>query len=184
MKEKIIRTKPQVPCYNEEIAEAKRQRRNVERLWRRLGLATDFVMFKEKKNCATYVINIARKIFNADFIDSNSGDQGKLFRGTKELLAPDDCLSFPDYSNNQSLADDISVFFCSKICNIQTELDHCEVTMQDRAMVLDDPVDNVSQSYQNFGNFPVKMSFALCKGRLKRPVALTLCNYLASFLSR
>ena len=63
----------------------------------------------------------------------------------KKLIAPDQCLSFPDYSNKHSLADGKGEFFCSKIRNIQTELNYFEVTTQDRAMVPDDPVVNDSQ---------------------------------------
>ena len=94
-------------------------------MWRRSRLASDFVILQEKKNRATYVINKARKAFYADFIDSNhdSGDQGKLFRGIKELLAPNDCLSFPDYCYSHSLVNDVGEFFCHKIRNIRTELD-------------------------------------------------------------
>ena len=49
-------------------------------------------------------------------------------------------VSFPDYSNNYSLADDIGEFFCSKIHNIRTELDSFEVTVQDRAMFPEEAV--------------------------------------------
>ena len=38
IKEKVIRTRSQVPWYNEEIAKVKRERRKAERVWRRSGL--------------------------------------------------------------------------------------------------------------------------------------------------
>ena len=45
----------------------------------------------------------------------NSEDQGKLFRSMKKLLAPSQCLLFPDYDDHQSLANNIVEFFCRKI---------------------------------------------------------------------
>ena len=70
IKEKVIKSRPQVPWY-EEIAKAKRERRKTERVWRRSGLKSDFAIFKKKKNQATYIINKARKAYYSEFIDSN-----------------------------------------------------------------------------------------------------------------
>lgn len=63
LKEKVIRSKSQVPWYNEKIAMAKRERRKAERVWRRSGYKSDFAIFKKKKNHVTYIINKARKAF-------------------------------------------------------------------------------------------------------------------------
>ena len=115
VKEKVIKTRPKVPWYDEKIAKAKRERHKAERVWRRSGLKYDFAIFKKKKNHATHIINKARKAFYSDVIDSNSEDQGKLFRSMKKLLAPSQCLLFPDYDDHQSLANDIGEFFCRKI---------------------------------------------------------------------
>lgn len=76
VKSKVVRSISQVPWYNEEIAEAKRQRRRAERKWRRSKLAPDFLLFKRKKNYATYIINKAKKTFYSDFIETNGSDQG------------------------------------------------------------------------------------------------------------
>lgn len=121
IKIKRVRSRPQVPCYNEKIAEAKRQRRRVERIWQRSKLTSDFLVFKEKKNNATFIINKARKAFYTDFINVNSCDQGKLFREMRKLLAP------KDY---------IGRFFCSKINNIDNWLD--AVASMDRDKAPDD----------------------------------------------
>jgi len=72
VKEKVIKTRPPVPWYDEKIAKAKRERRKAERVWRRSGLKCDFAISKKKKNHATHIINEARKAFYSDFIDSNS----------------------------------------------------------------------------------------------------------------
>lgn len=58
----------------------------------------------------------------------------------KKLLAPSQCLLFPDYNDHQSLANDIGEFFCHKIHNIRTELDSYAITQEEKATVPEDPV--------------------------------------------
>ena len=113
-----VRMRQQVPWYNKEIAEAKRERRRAERRWRKSKLTSDFQDFKKKKNTLIFIMNKARKKFYANFIDENSCDQKKLFRETKNLLAPKYDLSFPDYCDKQVLVDDMGEFFCRKVNNI------------------------------------------------------------------
>ena len=150
IKEKVIRTRSQVPWYSKEIAKAKRERRKAERVWRRLGHKSDFAIFKKKKNHATYIINKARKSFYSEFIDSNSEDQGKLFRNMKKLLAPSQRLLFPDCDDHQSLVNDIGEFFCHKIHNIRSALDSSEITLEDKATVPEDPVVAEEKKLPNF----------------------------------
>ena len=100
IKEKAIRTRSQVPWYNEEIAKAKRERRKAERVWRRSGHKSDFAIFKKKNNHATYIINKARKAYS-EFIDSTNEDQGNLFRNMKKLLSV--CCSLTMMISNLSL---------------------------------------------------------------------------------
>ena len=139
---KTVTTRPKVPWFNEEIAVAKRQRRKAERVWRRTKLPLDLMVFKQKKNHVTFVMNQARRAFYAQFVDENSADQGRLFRATKKLLAPKDDLNFPDYFDTGILANDIGRFFVRKIDNIRIDLDATVIDPEDRKRLPDDPVVN------------------------------------------
>ena len=72
IKTKTVRSRPQVPWYNEEIAVTKKQGRKVEKIWRRSKLTSDHSLFKAKRNHATFLINKARKAFYADFIEKTT----------------------------------------------------------------------------------------------------------------
>lgn len=56
-------------------------------------------------NRVTYLlINNARTAFCKDFVEKNSGDQGKLFRATKGLLKQDSGVQFPPHDDECLLA--------------------------------------------------------------------------------
>ena len=83
---RTIPPRPLVPWFNDEIKEARRQRRKVERRSRRKGLVADLRAFKDLRNKTNNLINDARRVFYRDLIDENSGDQKKLFSIAKRLL--------------------------------------------------------------------------------------------------
>jgi len=95
-----------VPWYTAEVNAAKKLRRKAERCWWRTGLHEDFVAFKAQRNHVTYLMNIARKEFYADFIAENSSDQGKLSRVAKKLLSKKEVPSFLEYVDNSALVND------------------------------------------------------------------------------
>ena len=68
----------------------------------------------------------------------------------KKLLAPSQCLLFPDYDDHQSLANDIGEFFCRKIHNIRTTLDSSVITQEEKATVPEDPVVGDEEKLQDF----------------------------------
>lgn len=88
-------------------------------------------------------------MFYSDFIDSNSEDQGKLFRSMKKLLTSQ-CLLFPDYNDHQSLANDTGEFFCHKIHNIRTKLDSYVITQEEKARVPEDSVVSDEKKLSDF----------------------------------
>ena len=127
------------------------QRRKVEKIWRKFKLTSDYSLFKAKRNYATFLINKARKAFYAYFIEKNSSDQGKLFRGMKKLLAPKETLHFPDYRDNCILANDTGKFFNHKISNIRKELDaSINSSDTDTNTVPDNPILDCSQHLSEF----------------------------------
>ena len=151
LKTKAVRSRPQVPWYNQDIAKAKRKRRRAERVWRRSKSAEDLLVFKRLRNHVTYISNKARKEFYADFIQEQDGDQRKLFRATKAMLLPKSDLCFPDYHNNTALANDIGSYFHRKVATIRNELDVAHVIHDERVRVIDDPEFN--SEHEKLSNF-------------------------------
>ena len=87
----------------------------------------------------TLIIHRARKILYTDFVDDNSCDLGKLFKGMKPLLAPKDNLCLFYYRDNRALAYDIGGFFCRKINNIRNELEIVKTALKEDDKVKYDP---------------------------------------------
>ena len=118
LKTKTVRARPQPSWYNADIVEVKRQCRKAERRRRKTRLPEDLETFKRLKNHVTYISTKARRNFYADFMCENGGDQGRLFRATRGPLLSKDDLSFPEYVNGATLANDIGRFFYRKIIHL------------------------------------------------------------------
>ena len=97
------------------------------------------------KNHVTYISTKARRNFYADFMRENGGDQA---RATRALLLPKDDLSFPEYVDGSTLANDIDRFFFRKIMNIRTDLD--AAAMEAQARVHHDSVFDGDQKLHDF----------------------------------
>ena len=124
VKTKIVTVRPKVPWYTEEIHKAKIECRRAERKWRSSAADSDFRLFKKRRNCVTYLLKMAKSSFLTAFIDKNSDDPGKLFKAVKNLLVEKEKLSFPGYSDETVLVNDIGNFFVQKISSICDELDN------------------------------------------------------------
>ena len=166
-----VRIRAQVPWYSKEIAEARRQRRRAERVWRRTRLTSDFNLFKKKKNYATFVMNKARQSYYANMIDETGSDQGKLFKCVKNLLAPKDSLHFPDYNDSRVLANDIGEFFFRKINQIRDRLDK-SVKPEQIARVPDDHLVSEDQCLAEFKLLSCEDVYNLVKRSAKKTCAL------------
>ncbi|CAB4032648.1 Hypothetical predicted protein, partial [Paramuricea clavata] len=119
LKNKVIIERTRVPWFNEEIKEAKRKRRKVERKWRDTRLAADLADFKQKRNVVTRLMNKARREFHSEFIDAHSGNQKKLFTGTMKLINQSKTRDLPPVPDNAVCASSIGKFFNRKIANIR-----------------------------------------------------------------
>ena len=60
VKTQTIVMRPQVPCYTDEIRQAKGERRKAERRWRLSKLDSDLAVFKVKRNAVNNLMNKAR----------------------------------------------------------------------------------------------------------------------------
>ena len=68
LRTKVIRSRPLVPWFNEEIKAARREKRKAERKWRQTGSREDMLAYKAKKNDANALMNVARCKFYHNFI--------------------------------------------------------------------------------------------------------------------
>lgn len=101
---------------------AKKECRKAERKWCRTKLDSDFLMFKAKKNHATFIIRNTTRNYYTDFIQENSNDQQKLFRSTKILFDQDTDSTYQKYCDSAVLANDIRNFSVQKIKRINFAL--------------------------------------------------------------
>ena len=125
---RTIIKRPTVPYFNDDVKSSKRARRKAERKWRRTRLHSDFQQYKAKKNQATYAMNQERTEFYRDFIHEACNDQRKLFKSAKTLFKQKADLSFLDYRDPTSLANDIGHFFVQKIECIRSDLNDPSTT--------------------------------------------------------
>ena len=122
---KVIRSRPLVPWFNEEIKVARREKRKAERKWRRTGTREDMLAYKAKKNSVNALMNETRCKFYNDFVQDNSTNQRSLFSAVKKLLnQKDNRAVYPPVNNNVKLANQLGMFFVQKIETIGSKLDN------------------------------------------------------------
>jgi len=117
----VVRSK--VPWFTEEIKEAKRKCRQLERKWRQTHLTIHREMFQAQRLCLKMTINKSKSSYFNSKIINCSGDQKKLFKITKDLLHTKDTVSLPKYTSAEALATRFNEYFTTKIVNIRDELD-------------------------------------------------------------
>ena len=83
---KTIPARPFVPWFNDDIKEARKQRRKAERRWRRTGLEADLHVYKATKNNTNSLMNEVRKVFFKGSIEDNSTDQKNCFQQQRDCL--------------------------------------------------------------------------------------------------
>ena len=121
----MIRSRPLVPWFNEEIKAARGEKRKAERKWRRTGSKEDMLEYKAKKNDANALTNEARCKFYHNFLQDNSSSQRHLFLAAKKLLNHGDNRAvYPPVDDNIKLANQLGTFFIQKIETIGSNLDN------------------------------------------------------------
>ena len=119
---RTIVSRPRVPWYNDEIRQAKRDRRKAEKQWRRTKLHSDLAKFKIKRNTVTNLLNKARREFYTNFIAENSHDQRKLFRASKRLFNCPRDDGLPPNLNAPAFANNLGKYFVAKVQMIQQKV--------------------------------------------------------------
>ena len=125
LRTKLIQSRPLVPWFNEEIKEARREKRRAERKWRSTGSRKDMLAYKAKKNNTNSLMNQVRCKFYHDLIEDNSDNQRNLFSSVKKLLNQGDNKAvYPPVDDNVKLANQLGTFFVQKLETIGSKLDN------------------------------------------------------------
>ena len=114
MQSRKIRNRSRPPWFDDEIMQARRDRRKAEKRWRRTGLASDLLAFKSKRNYVIYIMNNARRTYYSQVITENSSNQSKLFRERKRRrLNIQADKAPPPHTDAVKLANEMADLFCS-----------------------------------------------------------------------
>lgn len=83
---RVMNMRPDCQWMNDAILDAKREKRRVERRWRKTKLSVDLQSYKEKRDLLTSLIQTAKVQFEEARIRACGNDQRALFSLTKRLM--------------------------------------------------------------------------------------------------
>ncbi len=120
---RTITIRPSKPWYNNEIAEAKHYRKQLERKWRKTKSTSDRQLFVEQRLRVTRLIDQAKTDYYGGKITECADDQKSLFKIVEQLLHNKGPEKFPTHNDSFHLAETFSSFFINKIVKIRDQLD-------------------------------------------------------------
>ena len=108
--------------YGDEIAEAKRVRRKMERKWLATCLTVHWEMFKHQRNCVNRLIQDSKiSHFSAQIMKAK--DQKELFNLIDKLMYRTKCTKLPTQGDKRELTESFINFFSKKIADIRQAID-------------------------------------------------------------
>ena len=126
LQSRSITIRSRAPWFNDDIKNAKREKRKAERRWRSSRQDPGLCLFKSKRNCMLVLINNARREYYTNLVAENCHDQAKLFRVSKTLLNLQAHNMLPPHDNASSLVNEMGEYLVHKISTIRSKLDtHC-----------------------------------------------------------
>ncbi len=111
------------PWYNDTIREEKRKRRKLERVWKRESSVVNEELLRAQKDRVNIIINSERASFYSKKIEESGNNQKDTFTIVKELFHKHGDNPFPEHASIETLAENFSEFFVSKIELIRAKLD-------------------------------------------------------------
>ena len=141
----MVTLRPSTPWYNDEIASAKRERRKLERHWRKTKLTVHQQLYKDKCKQVRSLITSAKMEFYSDLVKENKGNHKVLFSAIDRMLnlTPEKC--YPSRESAKELCNNFSDFSQARLPQfdrIQT-LWHCLISLSDFPVLII-PLFNVS----------------------------------------
>ena len=122
LQRKVISLRPHAPWYNDQLKEAKREKRRRERKWRRTKLEVHHQMYADQCQIYAKLLHSSKENHYTAKIMEAKGDPKALFKISKNMLGVKFTEKLPSHSCQHRLAEDFNAFFEHKIVTIRNEL--------------------------------------------------------------
>ena len=119
LKSKYVSEKPIAPWINPHIVTLKRERRRLERAWRKSRSAYDRSRYTRQCHLCNRTMATAKADFYSNIISENSDDPRKLWKTINSVLHRKPTPSLPDHDSPDLLCQKFSDFFVNKISKIR-----------------------------------------------------------------
>ena len=130
VKTKTITLRPAAPWYSEEINNLKKDRRRLERRWRRTKLPVDRQLFIDQCRAVNSLICSSKRTYYTKLISDNQSDYKLLFKTIDSLLHRKCDTPYPPCNSPLDLANKFVEFFSDKITKIRVDLDNAALIHQ------------------------------------------------------
>ena len=122
LKKRQVIIRPEAPWYNQEILQAKRKRRKLERKWRHSKHEEDQQQYIEQCNTVSTLISDARTQYYNKAISDCGTDQKSMYKVMNKLLHRNKSTPLPCHMSAERLANEFADHFTHKIINIRKDL--------------------------------------------------------------
>ena len=117
---KTVTLHPEAPWFNDEIKNAKKERRKAEHTWRKSNLTVHREIFVEKKTTVNNLIKSAKETYYSDMVSES--EQKNLFKIVDKITNKKPTNVLPEHTSAKDLADKFGTFFTQKIEKIRDRL--------------------------------------------------------------
>ena len=112
---KTIRDVPSVPGFDTQYKEARKRRRNAEKMWKKSGLQADYEIFDYLRSHCSELIKSKNSAFYKSQLAKYSNSQKSLFKFANTFLDQSQDIVLPPSESLQSVVDEFNQYFTDKI---------------------------------------------------------------------
>lgn len=122
VKERTVTIRPDTAWYTDDIRDLKRERKALERRWRKTGLEVHRQAYCAKRQQVNAMLQAAKEDHYSRMVSDNSQNSKALFKVIDKLMHRDRQTPLPSCDSHEQLATDFSEFFTDKIQTIRVSL--------------------------------------------------------------
>ncbi len=122
MKKQTVTIRPNTAWYSDDLRLAKKERKALERRWRKSKLEVDRQIYCAKRQQVNAMLRAAKHAYYSKMVEDNSYNSKSLFNVIDRLLHRDRQSPLPASDSPERLATDFSDFFSSRIETIRSSL--------------------------------------------------------------
>ena len=123
LKTRVVTIRPNSPWYDDELQEAKHERRRRERTWRQSGLASDRERYKVQRNHVNQLLKDAKTRHFSSIVAEQKKNPKKLFEIIDSLINGENASPpLPNHLSPHEVASEFNSFFIQKIELIRSDL--------------------------------------------------------------